>query len=207
MDVSLFNAPEDEPRLKVSIPIRLLSVFSCVLPVLGVAMSSTLVMKMFVALSADESAGTAEVAEVMNNASFIATGTLYLAIICGLVAIVILVRRDFVSAKTASPPVWFFAAIGVLYLLPTWLYWKAHLLVLEALRPNTSIPTSEMGMTGAHIAELLLWSIVAAVVTSILMVVLAVAPLPSRSESARTSLIAATVLEVLLIVTAIVVQI
>ncbi|QQS40377.1 MAG: hypothetical protein IPM63_13545 [Acidobacteriota bacterium] len=206
MDVSLFNAPEEEPRLKVSIPIRLIAVFSCLLPVVGVVVSSKLVLEMFVALSADESAGTAEVTEIMTRASFIAVGPLYLAIVSGLVMIVILVRRIFVRTRTASPPVWFFGAAGVLYLLPTWLYWKAHLLVLEALSPNSSIPSNEMGITGAYIAELLLWSIVAAVIVSISMLVLAFVPFKSRSDTTQMSLIGATAIEVLLIGTAIVVQ-
>jgi hypothetical protein len=204
MDVSLFNAREDESRLRVSIPIRLIAVFSCFLPVLGVVVSLKLLLEMFAALSENESAGTAEVMEVMTSAAFIATGFLYLAIVCGLVVIVVLVRRIRIETKTASPPIWFFVASGVLYLLPTWLYWKAHLLVLEALKPNSSIPASEMGSTGAYIAELLVWIIGAAVIVSILMVVLAVVPLSSRSGSARISLIGATAIEILLIGTAII---
>ncbi|MCO6512057.1 MAG: hypothetical protein J5I65_14830 [Aridibacter famidurans] len=205
MDVSLFNAPEAEPRLRVSIPIRLLAALSCILPIIGVVVSSMLVSEMFVAMSADESAGTDQVMEVMTSASFAATGFLYVAIVCGLVVVVVLVRRTFIPTKTAPPPVWFFVAAGVLCLLPTWLYWKAHLLVLEAVSPNSSIPTDEMASTGAYIAELLVWSIGAAIIASIALVVLAVVPLSSGSINTRNSLIGATAIEVLLIGMAIVV--
>ena len=204
MDVSLLNAREDEPRLKVSIPVRLIAVFSCLLPVIGVVLSSKLLLEMFVALSKNESAGAADVQEVLTSASFFALGSLYLAIVCGIIVIVVLVRRVLIQAKTASPPIWFFAASGILYLVPIGLYWKAHLLVLEAISPDTSIPSSEMASTGAYIAELLIWSIVAAVIVSVLMLIAAVVPLSSRTENTRISIIGATAVEILLIGTAII---
>ena len=203
MDASIWNAEENQPRLKVSVTARLIAALSYTIPAIGGALSSILLMRVLRALRNNESAGINAIMTGMKEAAFPSTVALYLAAICGIAVIVVLVVRMTTETETASPPSWFFLIGGILWLLPVGLFWKAELLILEVLSPGSSIGAGGLASVGADVSRLLMLSVIAAPVVFIILIVASVLPLSSQSKSKWSSLIAATVIEIVLIATAI----
>lgn len=199
MNASILNAEETQPRLKVSILTRLLAALAYTIPAIGGALSSILLINVMRALRDNESAGISAVMAGMKEASLPAIVSLYLAAICGIAVIVVLIVRMFVQTKTASPPSWFFAIGGILCLIPAVLFWKAQLLILEVLSPGSSIGAGGAESAGATVSQLLILSVIAAPIVFIILVVASVFPLSFRSRPKWLSLIAATAIEILLI--------
>jgi len=203
MDASMLNAEENQPRLRISVIARLIATFTYIIPAIGGALSSILLMRVFRALAANESAGIDAVMGGMKEASLPAIISLYLAALCGIVVIIVLVVRMIVQTETASPPIWFFAIGGILCLLPAGLFWKAQLMVLEVLSPGSSIGAGGIGSVGAYLSQLLMLSVIAAPIVIILLVAASVLPLTSRSRAKWLPLMAATAIEILLIAVAV----
>lgn len=203
MNASTFNAEENQPRLKVSVTARLIAALCYIIPALGGALSSILLMSVFRALRNNESAGINTVMRAMKEAALPSTVSLYLAAICGFAVIVVLVVRMIVETRTASPPSWFFFIGGILWLIPVGLFWKAELLILEVLSPGSSIGVSGAESVGADVAQLLMLSLIAVPVVFIILVVASVVPFSSRSKPKWSPLIAATAIEILLIASAV----
>ncbi|MEP6789467.1 MAG: biopolymer transporter ExbD, partial [Acidobacteriota bacterium] len=197
----------DRPRLRVSVSARLIVAVAYAIPAIGGALSSLLLMNMFRALMANESAGIGAVMAGMKEASFPAIASLYLGAICGIAVIIVLVVRMVVQTSTASPPIWFFATGGILCLLPAALFWKAQLLIVEALSPGSSISAAGLGGVGADISQLLMLSLIAAPILVLLLVLASVLPLSSGAGKKSGSLVAAAVIEITLIATAIAIPI
>ncbi len=203
MNASMFNAEENQPRLKISVTARLIAALCYIIPALGGALSSILLINVFRALRNSESAGINAVMAGIKEAALPSTISLYLAAICGFAVIVVLVIRMIVETKTASPPSWFFVIGGILWLLPVGLFWKSELLILEVLSPGSSISEGGMASVGADVSRLLMLSIIAVPVVFIILVTASVLPLSSRSKPKWSPLIAATAIEILLIVSAV----
>jgi biopolymer transport protein ExbD len=173
------------------------------IPALGGALSSILLINVFQALRNAETAGVAAVMAGMKEASVPVFVSLYLAAFCGIVVLIVLIVRIIVETKTASPPSWFFVIGGLLCLLPAGLFWKARSLVIEVLSPGSSVSAGGIGGVGAEISQWLMLSVIAAPVVFILLVAASVIPLSSRKKLKWSSLIAATMIEVLLLATAV----
>ena len=203
MNASILNAEENQPRLKVSVTARLIAALSYTIPAIGGALSSILLINVFRALRANESAGISAIMEGMKEASLPVIVSLYLAAVCGIVLIVVLVVRMIVQTKTASPSSWFFVIGGILCLLPAGLFWKGELLILEVLSPGSSIGAGGVASVGADVSQLLMLSVIAAPIVFILLVVASVLPLSSRSRPKWIPLMAATAIEILLIAAAV----
>jgi biopolymer transport protein ExbD len=157
----------------------------------------------FQALKTNETVGIAAIMAGMKEAAIPADVSLYLAAVIGFTLIIALIVRMIVEIKTASPPFWFYAIGGILCLVPAGLFWKAELLILEALSPGSSIAAGGIASVGAQISQLLMLSIIAAPIIFIILIVFFVLPLSSRSKKVWSSLIGATVIEILLIAIAI----
>ncbi len=203
MNASLLNVEENQPRLRVSVIIRLVAALAYTIPLIGGALSSFLLMRVFQAMMSAENVGIAAVMGGMKESAIPANISLYLAAVFGFAVIIALVVRGIVETKTASPPFWFFAIGGILCLVPVGLFWKAELLILEALSPGSSIGAGGIGSVGGYIVTLLMSSIIAAPIVFILLVVAFAVPLSSRSKKNWSSLIGATTIEILLIAIAI----
>ena len=203
MNASILNAEENQPNLKVSVTARLIAALTYTIPLIGGSLSSILLINVFRALRENESAGISAVMAGMKEASLPVTVSLYLAAICGIAVIVVLIVRMIVQTKTASPPSWFFAIGGILCLIPAGLFWIAKWLVLEVLSPGSSIGAGSAESTGATVSQLLVLSGIAAPIVFILLVVASVLPLSSRSRPKWFSLMAATAIEILLITSAV----
>lgn len=203
MDPGVLNTEEDGARLKVSIIDRLTAALAFVVPVIGGALSSLLLMNMFRALKANKNAGMAAIMGGMKEASLPAIVSFYLAAGLGLVVVVVLIVRMLVRTNTASPPFWFFALGGLLCFLPAGLFWKAQLLILDVLSPGSSVGAGGIGGVGGQISELLLISVIAAPIVVIILIVASVVPLSSRSGPKVFSLIVATAITLLFIATAV----
>jgi biopolymer transport protein ExbD len=203
MDASILNAGNDQSRLKVSLTTRLVAALVYTIPAIGGALSSILLMNVLRALRANENAGVSALMGAMKQASLPAIVSLYLAAICGIAVIIVLVVRMIVQTKTASPPFWFFAIGGILCLLPAGLFWKAHLLIIEVLSPGSSISGGGIAGVGAEISRLLLMSVIAAPVVIIVLLVASVLPFSSRSRPKWGSLMAAAAIEIMIIAVAI----
>ncbi len=203
MDASLFNIQENQPRLRVSIIIRLVAALSYTIPLIGGALSSLLLMRVFQAMKTAETAGIAAIMAGMKEAAIPANISLYVAAVVGFALLIALVVRMLVETKTASPPFWFYAISGILCLVPLGLFWKAELLILEVLSPGNSIAAGGVANVGAQISQLLMLSIIAAPIMFIILLVASFLPLSSRSKRNWISLITATAIEILLIAAAI----
>ncbi|PYS85994.1 MAG: hypothetical protein DMF62_17375 [Acidobacteria bacterium] len=199
--MTISNAMENQTRLKVSVTARLVAALSFIIPAIGGALSSLLLMNVFRALRSSESAGISAVMAGMKEASLPVIVSLYLAALFGIVVIVILVVRIVVQTKTASPPIWFFILGGILSFLPAGLFWKAQLATLDAISPGSSA-IGGIGGVAAEISELLLISVIAAPIVFLLLLLVSVLPFRSHAGSKWGSLVLATVIEVLFIGTA-----
>ncbi len=202
MDASLLNVEENQPRLKVSAAARLIAAFSYTIPLIGGALSSFILSRNLRDMSLNEAAGIGVVMASMEEARGPAIISLYLAAICGIVVIVVLVVRMFGQTKTAPPPFWFFGIGGILCLVPAGLFWKADLLVLEALSLGRPFAADGAGV-GADINGLVTFSIIAAPIVFIFLLVTSFWPSSSRATGNWSSLITAVAIEILLIATAI----
>lgn len=200
---SIRDDNQNPSRLKVSIIARLIAALWFAVPVLGGALSSILLINVFQALRKAENAGIDAVMGGLKEASAPVTVALYLAAFGGLVVIIVLIIRMISQTKTASPPGWFFAIGGVLCLLPAGLFWKAKWLVIEVLSPGSSVSQGGIGSVGAEISQWLVMSVIAAPVVLILLVAASVIPFSARSKPKWSPLIAAALIEILLLATAI----
>ncbi len=202
MDASL-NAQGTQPRLRVSVIARLIAALSYTIPLIGGALSSILLFTMFRALSQNEAAGIEVVMAGLKEARIPAIVSLYLAAVLGIALIVMLVVRLFVQTKTASPPFWFFAIGGILCLIPAGLFWKADSLIVEALSPGSSIAAGGVGGVVSDINQFAGFSVIAALIVFVVLLVASFLPLSSRKSKNWGSLITAAAIEILLIATAI----
>ena len=203
MESPVLNIEENPPRLRVSVIIRLVAALGFTIPLIGAALSSLLLIRVFQAMKAAENAGIAAVMAGMKESAIPINISLYLAVLVGFTVIIALVVRALVETKTASPPFWFFAICGILCLVPAGLFWKAELLILEALSPGNSIGAGGLGSVAGNIATLLMSSIISTPIVFILLVVAFAVPLSSRSKKNWSSLIGAAAIEILLIAIAI----
>lgn len=203
MNASMLNAAENQSRLKVSILTRLLAALLFSIPAIGGALSSFLLINVFRALRDNESAGVAAIMGGLNEASLPAIISLYLAAVCGIGVIAVLVTRMFMATKTASPSSWFFVIGGILCLLPTGPFWYAKWLTLEVLSPGSPIGAGGIASVGAEISQWLLLSVVAMPIVIIILIVLSVLPFSSRSRAKWIPLVVATAIEILLIAVAV----
>jgi biopolymer transport protein ExbD len=203
MDASVLNADNVQPRVKVSIITRLVAGLVYTIPAIGAALGSLLLINMFRLLRANEVAGISSLMKGMNEASLPVIVSLYAAAFFGIALIIVLVVRMIVQTRTASPPFWFFVVSGLLSLVPAGFFWKSQLLVLDAISPGTPTGSGGIGGVAAEISELLLIGLVLAPVVFIVLVVLSVIPLKSRPGTKWGSLIAAVLIELMLIATAV----
>ena len=203
MDASISNADNVQTRLKVSVITRLVGLLTYTIPGIGAALSSLLLINMFRVLKTYETVGIGTVIQGMKESSLPVIVSLYLAAVCGIALIIVLVVRMIVQTKTASPPFWFFAVGGLLSFLPAGFFWKAELLILEALSPGSSIGSGGISGVAADINRLLWMSIILAPVVFIVLVVPSVIPLKSRPGRKWGSLIAVVLIEIIIIATAI----
>jgi biopolymer transport protein ExbD len=202
-NASISDGEQNPPRLKVSISARLITALFYTIPALGGALSSIFLLNLFRALRNAETAGIVAVMAGVKEASVPVLVSLYLAAVCGLVVIIVLIVRIIVETKTASPPSWFFAIGGILCLLPAGLFWKAQSLVIEVLSPGSSVSAGGIGGVGEEISQWLILSVIGAPVVFILLVAASVIPLSSRRKLKWSPLIAATAIQILLLATAI----
>ncbi len=203
MNNSLLEAENNQPGFKVSISTRLITALFYIIPLIGGALSSILLMRVFRAMAVAESAGIGAVMAGMKEAAVPTIVALYLAAGGGMVVIVVLVIRMIVETKTASPPSWFFVLGGLLCLLPAGFFWKAQLLILDVLSPASSIGAGGVASVGSDISRWLMLSLIAVPVVFIILIGASLLPLSSRSRSKWLSLIAATAIGILLITLAI----
>ena len=203
MNASILNAEGNQPNLKVSISTRLIAALTYTIPLIGGALSSILLIGVFRALRGNESAGVEAIMGGIKEASLPVIVSFYLAAVFGIVVIVVLVVRTFMQTKTASPPSWFFAIGGILCLIPAGLFWIAKWLALEVLSPGSSIGAGGAESTGATVSQLLILSVIATPIVIIILIVLSVLPLSSRSRPKWLPLMAAMAIEILLIAAAV----
>jgi biopolymer transport protein ExbD len=200
MDASMLNAGDN---LKVSISARLIAALCYIIPPIGAALSSLLMLRMFWALAENESAGIEAVMGAVKEASLPSIISLYLAAVVGIALIIVLVVRMTMQTKTASPPLWFFAFGGVFCLVTVAIFWIAKWFIIEALSPGSSIGEGGLGSLGASISQLLTWSIIAVPMAVVFLIAASVLLLSSRSKTKWLPLAAAIVIEILLIAVAI----
>ncbi len=200
----MLNTEDNQPNLKVSISARLISALTYIIPAIGGALSSLLLMRVMRALAAAENAGITAVMAGVKEASLPATISLYLAAVCGIVLMIVLIVRMIIQTKTASPPIWFFFFGGILALLPAALFWIAKWLIIETLSPGSSIEANGLADVGGRITLLLTGSVIAAPVVILFLLVASVLPFRSRSKMKWLSLAGAALIEILLIAVAII---
>jgi biopolymer transport protein ExbD len=203
MSASMPDVNKNQTRVRVSITARLIAALAYTIPAIGGAAGSLILMNVFRALRTSETAGVGALMNGMKQASLPVIVSFYLAAIFGIAVIIVLVIRMVVQTKTASPPFWFFAIEGILCFIPAGLFWKAQLLVIEVLSPGSSVATAGISGVATDLSRLLLFSIVAAPIVFIVLVVLSVLPFASRSGPKWGSLIVTTVIVMVFVGTAI----
>lgn len=203
MEAVISNPEGERSRMRVSVIARLVAAMAYTVPLIGGALGSILLMKMFRALRENESAGIIAVMAGMKEASLPVIASLYLAAFLGFVVVVVLVVRMIVQTKTVSPPFWFFILGGVLCFLPAIFFWKAQLLVLEVLSPGSSIGSAGIAGVAAEIGTWLLVSLITAPIVFLILLLVSVVPFSGRPGKKVISLIAATGVTLMFIATAV----
>jgi hypothetical protein len=190
---------------RVSILARLVPAFSYAMPMLGAVLSSLLINRAFEAMRNAESAGIAAVAGGMAEANLPVLIGLYFAIFLGLIGIVVMVVRCFMSTTTASPSGWFFLIFGGISLIPLLLLWEAQSLLIQAISPGSG------GI--AYVASSIQMCLTLAIVTSAAFILILLAasliPLPSvlRAKRNWAPLLVLVSMEFVLIGTAVAFQV
>jgi biopolymer transport protein ExbD len=205
MNVSMLNTEDNQPKLKVSISTRLIAALTYIIPAIGGALSSFLLIRVMQAAAAAETAGIMALMAGVNEASLAVTISLYLAAVFGIALIIVLIVRMTIQTKTASPPIWFFLLGGILCLLPAALFWIAKWLIIEALSPGSSVGANGLAEVGARVAQLVMGSIIAAPIVILFLLAASVLPLRSRSKTKWLSLAGAGLIQILLIAVAVVI--
>jgi biopolymer transport protein ExbD len=202
MDASVLVADGSRQRVKVSIIARLLGALTYTVPAIGAILGSVLIFNMFRMLRTSETAGVATVMRGMTEASLPVTISLYLAAACGFGLIILLVVRNFVETKTASPPFWFFIVGGLLSLLPALFFWRAQMLIIDVLSPGGSAGAAGISGVAESISRMMWLSIVASPLIFLILLTLSVLPFKGRPGRAWGPPIAAFVTVIALITAA-----
>lgn len=186
---------------KVSIIARLIPVCGYLVPAAGAALGALLFMSVIRAMRNAETAGLAAVAGGLAGANIPTLGALYVSIVIGLVAILIVLARDESASATASG--WFYLIAGMLGLGPVLLYWQAESLLIGVL------VNREVGIVSvaARISQYLVLTPVMAFVAALILLVASFVPLPAfRAKRKAGPVIVLVLFEIALIVLAVAFQ-
>lgn len=164
---------------RVSILARMVPVFSYSIPMLGAALSALLFMNVIRAMRFVEAAGVGAVAGGMAEANLPVLVALYLAIFMGMIGILIMIIRCFVSTTTASPSAWFFAIGGVLASMPLMFLWEAQSLMVAGMKGGN------VSLVASSIQLCLTLTIVTSALFVLILLVASVTPLPSLLRAKR----------------------
>jgi hypothetical protein len=154
-------------------------VFSYSIPMLGAALSALLFMNVIRAMRFVEAAGVGAVAGGMAEANLPVLVALYLAIFMGMIGILIMIIRCFVSTTTASPSAWFFAIGGVLASMPLMFLWEAQSLMVAGMKGGN------VSLVASSIQLCLTLTIVTSALFVLILLVASVTPLPSLLRAKR----------------------
>lgn len=198
------NAEATPPKLKVSISARLISGLAYLIPVIGGALSSLFLMNVLRILKESESVGKIALLNALSESTIPALGSLYFGIIGGLIVIIVLIIRSFMQTKTASPSVFFFIFCGFLILVPAGLFFEAESMMIEVLIDPRN--AKNLGEIGSNVNLFLILSIVSAILAFIIMLAISVIPFSTVSKPKWSPLIAAVLIEILIIAAAVAFQ-
>lgn len=203
MDASLMTDGTEQSASKVSISARLIPALVYSIPLIGVALSAFLQMKMMRALRETENAGVNVVLAVLAESIYPVLGSLYLQIILAIAVFIILVVRMVMKTKTASPSSWFFLLSGILCLIPVVTLFEAQSMIIEVLIAPTSAEISAIGST---VGLLLILIMAAAPIIFILLTALSVIPFSTKKSPRWSPLVTTVLVEILIIAVAIAFQ-
>lgn len=167
---------------RVSILARLVPAFSYAIPLAGAALSSLLIVRAFQAMRNGETAGIAAVTAGMSEANLPVLIGLYFAIFVGVIGIVVMVIRCFMSTTTASPSAWFFLVAGGPGLVPLVLLWEAESLLIQAISPGYR---GGIVVVASTIQLCLTLTLVTAAAIALILLVVSLVPLPSVLRAKR----------------------
>ena len=167
---------------RVSILARIAPALSYGLTSIGAAGSAFLLINVFRAMRNAEAAGIAAISAGISEANLVIVVTLYLAIVVGLIGVVVGFARMFVTTKTASPSAWFYFVTGVLGFFPMLALWQSQSLLLGVIfaRSGGNIATVARQITG-----LLMVALCMGLVSSLVLLVTSVIPLPRILQAKR----------------------
>jgi len=149
---------------------------------LGAWLSSLLIVRAFQGMRYAETAGIGAVTAGMAEANPPILIGLYFAIFVGVIAIVVIVVRCFMSTTTASPSGWFFLVGGGLGFIPLVLLWKAESLLIQAISPGFRGGIVEVAST---IQLCLTLTPITAAAIALILLVVSLVPLPSVLKAKR----------------------
>lgn len=204
MESPMMNAGADQPKFKVSISARLIAALAYMIPALGGALSSLSLINVMQALRENESAGMTALFNGLAEATVPVLGSLYLGAVCGFIVIVVLIARMFMQTKTASPAGWFFVLCGLLFLVPAGLFLEAESMIIEVLTAPVSLEGA--AEVGATVSTFSILSVGSALIVFIALLLMSVLPFSKRSKPRWSPLIAAVIVEFLIIAAVIVFQ-
>lgn len=203
MTTSIMSTEGEPSPLRISISARLIPALSYVIAPIGAALSAFMFTGLMRAMRLSGSAGLGAVTGGLGESTVPVLIALYLAIVSGTAGMVVAVVRLKMETKTASPPPWFFAASGVLALVPVALFWQAESVLIEALSPGSG----GIVRVASTIEWLVTLTLVAAPIVILLLLVGSVLPISSRSRPTFWPLVVLIVIELALIVMAIAFQV
>jgi len=174
-------ADPDTPS-RVSVLARLVPAFSYAIPALGAALSALLFIGVMQAMKAAESSGIAALGAGMAEANLPTLIGLYFAIFLGVIGIVVMVVRCFMSTTTASPSAWFFLVAGGLGFIPLVLLWEAESLLIQVISPGYGGGIAQVAST---IQLCLTLTLVTAAAFALILLAASLVPLPSVLKAKR----------------------
>ena len=196
MTSSIPSTEENSSRSRVSFLARLIPVMSYIIPAIGAALTTFLIIRAMQAVSVAGSSGLSAVAGGISEASLPVLIALYIAIICGVAGIIFAAVRLKMPTKTVSPPPWFILISGVLCLVPVALLWEAESVLIEAIIAPSSRGIAQAAYT---IRLLLIMTPIAASISVLLSLTGAVWPVSSRSRPKWGPVVALVIIELALV--------
>lgn len=189
--------------LRISVLARLLPALSYLLPPIGAALSALLFTRVMQGMAYAETAGMSAWVGGLYESNLAVIIALYLAIVCGVGAMVLVVVRSIVPTSTASPPGWLFLIGGSSALIPVALLWEAESMLIGAV----TAPIQGIAYAASMIGSLLTATMIAAPVLVLLLLIGSLLPISSRAKPKWGPLIVLTLVELALIAAVIAFQV
>jgi hypothetical protein len=182
-DIAEIDAPD---RARVSIIERVVPAIAFGLASLSGIIAAVMTTSMFTTLRDEENAGADSIISVFDKLEGVVLPVLGLSIAVGVAAIIVSFVRMSSGAQTAPPPGFLYLIAGLPNLISPILAIYSWSIVIEVVAGRYK---GDVTAIGAHIAEILIFGIIAGIGSCLILPVFAFVPFNARRDNWMTSIV------------------